>query len=705
MSRRALVVCLALAILACAVVLLGCTKGGASHATAEDSQATTKPLFGNAGFDDAGADKSEKPGNDFFRYANGGWIDAHPIPADLAGFSKRRLMSDRTEQQLHEIMEHEAASAGHAPTTIPGKVGAFYKSFMDSTHIAELGAKPLAATLEEIRAAKTREAIGGLMGRTNSDYEGSLFGSGIDVDLKNVTRYAVYLFQGGLGLPDRDYYIEKSFAAQKTAYRNYVATLLKLLDWPNPEPAADRIVAYETAIAQASWTRTQQRDPVATYNPVKASKLGTLAPGFPWHEFLTSMNVAQLDTVIVAEKSAFPKLAAEFARTPIETLQAWLAFTVADNAAPYLSPPFVDAYFEMRSKTLAGAKIQRTRWKRAVFFTAGGDYGAGGRVDRWGNLGWSVGELYSARYFPPASKQAIEDLVANLKAAYHTRLVALDWMGPETKKKAIEKLETYTIKVGYPDKNRDYSKVEVLDDDLVGNARRAAYADWNFYVGRIGGPVDRGDWGMTPQTNDAYNGSLRDIVFPAGILQPPIFDADADAAINYGAAGGVIGHELTHGFDDQGRKIDASGALRDWWTKKDADTFQARAKILGAQYSKYEPIRGVHVNGELTMGENIADLAGLTLALDAYRASLKGQPAPVLDGYTGDQRVLLGWAQAWRGKVTDDYVKKQVVSDPHSPRQFRVIGPTRNTDVWYDAFKVQPTDKMFVAPKQCVRIC
>jgi len=280
----------------------------------------------------------------------------------------------------------------------------------------------------------------------------------------------------------------------------------------------------------------------------------------------------------------------------------------------------------------------------------------------------------------------------------------LDWMGPETKKEALKKLDTYTIKVGYPDHARDYSKLTIRADDLVGNVKRCAQLDWDFYSGRFFSPVDRADWGMTPQTNDAYNGSLRDIVFPAGILQPPIFDADADPTINYGAAGGIIGHELTHGFDDQGRKIDASGTLRDWWTKQDAETFKKRADMLGAQYSKYEPIPGVHVNGELTMGENIADLGGLTLALDAYRASLKGQTAPVLDGFTGEQRVLLGWAQAWRGKVTDDYVKKQVVSDPHSPRQFRVIGSSRNIDAWYDSFKVESNDKMFVPPDQRARI-
>jgi putative endopeptidase len=315
-----------------------------------------------------------------------------------------------------------------------------------------------------------------------------------------------------------------------------------------------------------------------------------------------------------------------------------------------------------------------------------------------------VGQLYTDKYFPASSKAKIEALVANLKAAYRVRIEKLDWMGPETRKEALKKLDTYTIKVGYPDHPRDYANVVMRGDDLTGNVLRAAQADWSFYVSRIDQPVDRSDWSMTPQTNDAYNGSLRDIVFPAAILQPPVFDPNADAAINYGAIGAIIGHELTHGFDDEGRKIDASGALRDWWTPADAKAFEERANKLGAQYDAFEPLPGVHINGKLTMGENIADLGGLSLALDAYHASLHGKPAPVIDGLTGDQRVFLGWAQAWRGKLTDDAIRRQVTSDPHSPRAFRVNGPVRNIDAWYQAFGVQPGDKLYVAPADRVRI-
>ncbi|MDQ6623022.1 MAG: M13 family metallopeptidase, partial [Verrucomicrobiota bacterium] len=619
-------------------------------------------------------------------------------------YSLRLAMSDTTEQRLHELMEAAAKTAEHAPATVEGKVGAFYKSFMDEARVEKAGVSPLKDKLAEISATKDRTALGAAMGRQNADLEGTIFGAGIDVDVAEPSRYTIYLGQAGLGLPDRDYYLKPDFAAQKGKYQSYAAQLLKLAGWPEAEKRAAELVEFETRIAEASWTKAQQRDPIATYNAMSVAELEGLAPGFPWRAFLGEAGLGGAERVVVAEKSAFPKIAAIFAATPIETLQAWQAFNVLDHAAPYLSKPFAKASFELRNKTLSGQAEEQVRWKRAVHAVSGGDYGTGERMDRFGNLGWAVGQLYTAKYFPPAAKAKIEELVSNLKLAMHARIEKLDWMGAATKTEALKKLDTYVIKVGYPDNPRDYSKVEILDDDLLGNVRRAATADWAFYVARLPGPVDRTDWGMTPQTNDAYNGALRDIVFPAGILQPPMFDANADSAINYGAIGGVIGHELTHGFDDQGRKFDVEGKLRDWWTAEDAKQFEARAAVLGAQYSQYEPLPGAKVNGALTMGENIADLGGLTIALDAYRASLKGKPAPVLDGLTGEQRVFLGWAQAWRGKLRDDAIRKQVVSDPHSPRQYRVNGPVRNIDDWYEAFAVKPNDKLYVAPENRVRI-
>jgi putative endopeptidase len=663
-----------------------------------------KPLYGAWGFDADGADFTTKPGDNFFRYANGTWLDKTSIPPDKPAYSLRLAITDLTEKRLREILEGAGTSQSIEPETLEGKAGAFYHAFMEESLVNQLGAKPIATQLAKIKAARSRSALAGLMGRTVSDFDASLFGVGIDVDLKDPDHYAFYITQGGLGLPDRDYYLKSEFAAAKKAYQKYAATLFELIAWPQPEKAAREIVEFETKIAQTSWTKTQQRDLEAIYNPMSVAELETLAPGFAWKTFLTNANMPRLSRVIVAEKSAFPGLAKIYAKTPVWTIQAWQAFHVADNAAPYLSKPFTDAYFELHNQTLSGQKQQQARWKRAIQAVSGGDFGVGDRFGTFGTMGFGVGQLYTKKFFPPEAKAQIESLVLNLKAAFHARIEKLDWMGPETKAEALKKLETYTIKVGYPDHPRDYSKLVIRNDDLVGNVLRCAALDWAFQTGRFFDPVDRSDWSMTPQTNDAYNGALRDIVFPAGILQAPVFDANADPAINYGAAGAIIGHELTHGFDDQGRKIDASGALRDWWTAKDASTFKARAEVLGNQFSLFEPIPGVHVNGELTMGENIADLGGLALALDAYRESLHEQPAPTLGGLTGEQRVLLGWAQAWRGKVSDDYVRKQVVSDEHSPRQFRVIGPTRNLDQWYEAYGIQPGDKMYLPPNERVRI-
>lgn len=660
-----------------------------------------KPQYGSWGFDATGMDRSVKPGDDFFRYVNGAWLARTQIPADKPGVSLRLEMTDRTLERLRGLMEGAQSAP---PSSLAGKVGAFYKAFMDEAHANSLGPQPIKSELDAIRAAASPAALAFLMGKANADFFPTLFVAFTDVDLKDPKHYALYVTQAGLSLPDRDYYLKPDFAAAKAKFGAYVATLLHQIDWPDADRSAKAVVDLQTRFAQASWTKAEQRDPVATYNPMSVAALEKFAPGFDWKAFFAAADLGSLERPIIAEKSAFPKLAAILAAAPTKTVQAWLAFGVADNAAPYLSKPFVDAWFDFRKRTLSGQQAIEARWKRAVTAVAGGDYGAGDRYDTFGNLGWAAGELYTAKYFPPSAKAKIEELVANLKAGYRARLMANDWMSPSTKKEALEKLATYNIKVGYPDHNRDYSAVTIRNDDLIGDVKRAAAADWAFYVGRLYGPVDRSDWTMTPQTNDAYNGSLRDIVFPAGILQAPVFDPAADPAVNYGAIGGIIGHEMTHGFDDQGRKIDAKGALRDWWAASDAKTFEARAARLGAQYSAFEPVPGAHINGALTMGENIADLGGLTLALDAYHLSLHGKPVPVIGGFTGDQRVFLGWAQAWRGKFSDTFVRKQVVSDPHSPRQFRVNGVVHNVDAWYTSFDVKPGDKLYVAPKDRVHI-
>lgn len=686
------------------LMVLGDPSALTAGSTGGTETASVGPQYGAFGLDLSAMDASAKPGDDFFRYANGAWVDKTPIPADKAAYSLRLAMSDAVEQRLHQMMEEFAASAEHEPTTNEGKIGAYYKSFMNVPQLEQLGGEPLEPLIDEVRAVTSREGLAALMGRNNSDFLGSLFYFYIDADLKDPKKYAFYIVQGGIGMPDRDYYLKDSFAPQKAKYQTYTETMLTLIGWPEPKVRAQEIVDFETKIAEASWTRVQQRDPVASYNPMTPKELKKFAPGFAWDKFLEAARMKGVGRVIVAEKSAFPKLAVIFKDTPLETLKAWEAFKTANNAAPYLAQSFVVPFFEFYDKAITGQQVIAPRWKGGVRRVSGGDFLGGNRFDAFGTMGWAVGELYTARYFPPDAKAKIEDLVANLKAAYRARIEQLDWMGPATKAEALKKLDTYAIKVGYPEKTRDYSGLVIRDDDLFGNVRRAGALDWAFYTGRFDGPVDRSDWIMTPQTNNAYNGTLRDIVFPAAILQPPIFDPNADPALNYGAAGAIIGHELTHGFDDQGRKIDADGALRDWWTPEDAAAFVARAAELSKQYSQFEPLPGVKVNGDLTLGENIADLGGLTLALEAYRVSLKGEPAPVLGGLTGDQRVLLGWAQAWRGKLRDEAIRRQVASDPHSPRMYRVNGVVRNMDAWYDAFGVAEGEKLFIAPEARVRI-
>jgi putative endopeptidase len=600
-------------------------------------------------------------------------------------------------------LQEASSGVGEQPSDTKGKAGAFYYSFMDEATIDRLGLAAIAPELDAIRGASNASDLARLMGQGSYDFYPQLVAPYIDSDLKAPERYAIYLNQSAIGLPDRDYYLKPEFAEQRQAYAAYASKLLSLIGWANPDATAAQVMAFESKIAEDIWDKAKLRDPTIQYNPSSPAELATLAPGFDWNAYLDGAKLSGRDRFIVGQPDAFTRLAATFASTPLDVVKAWMAFRATDQAAAYLPAPFADASFDFRGKTLNGQAEQAPRWKRAMLAVAGGDCGAAPGTC-FGTFNWGVGELYSARYFPAETKSRIEGLVGDVKTAFRHRLEHLDWMGPETRAEALKKLDTYTIKVGYPDKNRDYSNLVIRRDDLVGNFRRAAAADWQFYVDRSSGPVDKGDWGMTPQTNDAYNGSLRDIVFPAGILQAPMFDANADPAYNYGAIGGVIGHELTHGFDDQGRTIDAAGALRDWWAPKDAAEFKRRAKMLGDQYAQFEPVPGVHIKPDLTMGENIADLGGLTMALQAYRESLHGAKAPVVDGFTGDQRVFLGWAQVWAGKMTPEAIRNMTTSDPHSYRKFRVNGVVRNVDDWYSSFAVKPGDKLYVAPDKRVRI-
>jgi putative endopeptidase len=665
--------------------------------------AVAAPVYPPFGLDLAAPDRSVRPGDDFFEATNGAYLKKVIIPPDQVTAGKRFDMTRRIDDRLHGLLEDAAKNVLAEPTDVRGKVGAMYSAYMDDAAIEAAGTTPIAPELDAIRAVRSPEEIARLMGKSGSSLFPAPFVAYIDADLKAPEHYATYLSQSGLLLPDRDYYLKADFTRHRAAFVAYATTLLTQVNWPDAPAMAEALLAFETRLAEVSWTNVQQRDIAVQYNPMTPVELAAYAPGFNWPAFLATAQLGGKTRLIVTTNTAMPKLAAVVAATPLPVLKAWLAFRVADTAGPYLSHAFADAHFDLHGKVLAGQAEQKPRWKRGIIAVGGSDCGAD-QASCFGSLDWAVGELYSARYFPAADKVKIEALVANLKMAFHGRIERLEWMGPATKAEALKKLDTYIIKVGYPDKQRDYSHVVIRRDDLLGDVRRAAAAEWTFQLGRSDGAVDRGDWSMTPQTNDAYNGSLRDIVFPAGILQAPMFDADADPAINYGAIGGVIGHEMTHGFDDQGRTIDAAGALRDWWTPADAAAFKARAAVLGAQYATYEPLPGIHINPDLTMGENLADLGGLSIALDAYRASLHGATAPVIAGLTGDQRVFLGWAQVWAGKATDEAIRKQAASDPHSYRKYRVNGVVRNIDGWYEAFGIKPGDALYVPPEKRARI-
>ena len=671
-------------------VFLGLAAAGMALA-APTANTPAEPVIrtGTWGFDAQGENPAVKPGDDFYNYANGRFLDELQIPADKSRYGLDYIMSDTAERQVRAILESTQAPAGSdAADAI--KTRALYHAFMDQGRIDALGAKPLQPDLAAVRAVKTRDQLAVLQSKVGT-FQGSLFGVDIGADAKTPDRYAVYIGQAGLGLPDRDYYLKPEFAAKKAKYQAYVAAMLKLAGWAEPEAMAKDVVAFETRIADASWSRVQERDPDATYNPTTVADLARAAPGYPWRAMLDTAELKGVDHVVVGEKTALPKIAAIYQQTPLKVLKAWAAFQLVDQAAPYLPDRFEDPHFAFRGTVLTGQPEQRARWKRAV------------SVDNE-VMGEAVGRVYVAKYFPPEAKAKIRDLVENLRSALGERIEHLDWMSPDTKAKAEAKLKAMTVKVGYPDKWRDYSKLQVSPTDLYGDVERANTFEWQRKVARLNQPVDRSEWGMTPQTVNAYyNPTANEIVFPAAILQAPYFGADFDAAANYGGIGATIGHEMTHGFDDEGRKFDGTGALANWWTEEDGKKFEARAKVLGAEFDAYQPFPGAHVNGSLTMGENIADLGGLLVALDAYHRSLGGKPAPVIDGLTGDQRFFLAYAQGWRDKSREDAMREQMASDPHAPDQYRA-NTVRNMDAWYAAFDVKSGDKLYLSPDDRARI-
>jgi putative endopeptidase len=650
------------------------------------------PVYGSWGFDAAGMDATGHPGDDFFKYANGTWAKTTVIPADKSVYGVDAVLSDKAEQQVRGILESGDPGATGPAAADAVKIHAAYQAFMDEKRIEALGAAPIAPDLAAIRGAKTKGDLAALMGTVRESFQSSVFRMYIGGDDKAPTKYVVNVIQGGLGLPDRDYYSQPNFAKKKAAYQAYVAQLLTLAHWHDPAGSAQAIVDFETQIARDSWSRAEGRDPVKTYNPMSIAELKAAAPGFEWSRFLAGAGLGKVGRVVVVQNTAIPKIAADYAAAPMSTLKAWAAFHVADNAAPFLDHRFDQAEFEFRNKLLRGQQVEQARWKRGVSLLDNG-------------MGEAVGRIYVAHYFPPEAKAKIDDLVGRLKVALGERIDHLDWMTPETKAKARAKLAQFTVKIAYPAVWRDYSALKVSSTDAAGDVRAFERFEWRREVKRLNDPVDRSEWGMNPQTVNAYyNPSQNEVVFPAAILAPPYFDPNADMAANFGGIGGVIGHEMTHGFDDEGRQYDGTGVLTDWWTKADADKFTTEAKKLNAQFDTYSPYPGVHVKGDQTTGENIADLGGLLVALDAYHAALGGKPDKVIDGLTGDQRFFLAYAQSWRDMRREDAVRDQLVRDVHSPEIYRVNGIVRNIDAWYAAFPVAPTDKLYLAPADRVRI-
>ncbi len=645
--------------------------------------------YGTWGFDVTGMDTSVQPGDDFAMFASGKALARMQIPGDQPGYGSFNKLADLSELQIKTLVTGLAEKDGL--TGDDQKIADLYKSAMNVDLKNKLDIAPLVPELRKVEAIKTKSEMAGFMGWTSAGFGSALFNLSVYDDAKKPGYYALQMGQGGLGLPDRDYYLSENYADKKAAYEAYITDMLRMIAWPNAGQAAKDIVAMETEIAKVSWTRIERRDDTKTYNPMKLGTLTAYAPGFDWAAFFKGAKVSKAKMAIVAENTAMPKIAKIYADTPLETLKAWEAFRVADQGGAYLSDRFYNRRFEFRSKTLYGIQEQRPLWKRAV----------GTTDDR---LGEALGKAYVSAYFPAESKAKMEGLVGDLLIAMKARIENLTWMSAPTKAKALEKLGKFGVKIGYQNKWRDYSALTVKADDLFGNIERSSAFEWDYQLARIDNKIDPDAWEMTPQTVNAYYSPTKnEVVFPAAILQPPFFDPKADMAVNFGGIGAVIGHEVSHGFDDQGRHYDGTGLLTDWWTAEDSDKFEAQTKKLGAQYDSYEVAPGVHVQGGLTMGENIGDLGGILMSYDAYHLSLKGADAPVIDGFTGDQRFFLGFAQIWQSKYQPDFMKFLVSSDPHSPDNYRALGTPRNVDAWYKAFNVT-SGKYYLKPEDRVRI-
>ena len=677
-----------------AFLLALCVITGACVKPAENKEAPAAAKTVESGLDPAAFDKNVRPQDDLFRHVNGAWLNSTQIPADKASYGAFDILFDKAQADLRTIVEEAAKSPSKTPGSDAQKIGDLYESFMNESRVEELGLNPLKPELDAIDALKTKSDVARHFAHFfKLNLINPIVGY-VDGDAQEPGKDILYVFQGGLGLPDRDYYLKNDdkLKEYREKYVGFVGNILGMAGDQAAAKSAREIFVLETRLARAHWTNVENRDAVKTYNKVAIADLAKQFPGFDWNAWTTELGINNASALVVSQPSYFKALASTVDELPVDAWKPYLKASLLNGFAPYLNKALVDAEFGFYTTTLRGVKEQQPRWKRGV-----------NAVNA--NLGEMLGKLYVDKHFKPEAKARMEALVANLRESYRVGIDKLEWMGPETKKQAQEKLAKFRPKIGYPNRWRDYSKLEVKKDDLVGNMMRAFTHENNYQLGKAGKPIDPEEWGMTPQTINAYYNPVRnEIVFPAAILQPPFFNLNADDAINYGGIGAIIGHEMGHGFDDQGRRFDATGTLRDWWTKEDAAEYEKRAKLLVQQFNEFEPLPGLHVNGELTLGENLADLTGLVISRQAYALSLKGKEAPTLDGFTADQRFYMGWAQSWKAKERDDSLRQQVLTNVHAPEMYRANGPVRNIPEFYAAFSVKEGDKMFLPPARRVKI-
>ncbi len=676
-----------------AAVGIGCLAACASQTPPLNDATAARPTL-RSGIDLQYVDASTRPQDDVYQYLNGKWLRDYQLPPDKGAVGSFTAVQDRTEEQLRSIVDSLGQTQGNEDPDAK-KLADLYASFMHEEQLETLGIKPVLPEFAAIDAVKDMNSIPNVMARMVEIGAGAPFSLQISQDARNSTQYAVILHQSGLGLPDRDYYLkdDAKLKAARGAYQTHIEKMLSMAGQAKAAQSAAAILDLETSLAKIQWTRVEDRDPIKTYNKTAISELSALMPGYEWQRYIRNAGVeGKVDAVIVSQPTYFTSLGKVMAATPLPLWKAYFKWRVLSAAAPYLSKAFVDERFAFTGGVLRGVPENQARWKRGIALLDG-------------SLGEALGKLYVAKYFPPQNKARMQTLVLNLLEAYRRDIDTLDWMSAETKVGAQAKLAKMLPKIGYPDHWRDYSALKISRDDLLGNVLRANEFEYRRNLGKLGKPVDHNEWRMRPQTvNASYNPTRNEITFPAAILQPPFFDAEADDAVNYGGIGGAIGHEMSHGFDDEGSQFDADGNLHDWFTKADHDKFAEKTKALIAQYNAYEPVTDYHVNGALTLGENIGDNSGLAIAYKAYRISLAGHEAPVIDGLSGDQRLYLGWVQVWRGKVREAEAIQRIKTDPHSPPAVRGTAPLRNQPGFYAAFGLKPGDRMYLPPDKRVSI-